>query len=126
MTFRVGQKIVCINDDGFNDHRWCFNYPVKGEVYTVRELVTGPRGVPSIRLIEIKNRVGFSDDGSMRGEPCFTMRRFRPVVKKKTDIGFAHEILRKASRTKETVASGRARDRAICPAVARSNEGRAA
>lgn len=32
------------------------------------------------------------------------VRRFRPIVDKATDISFAHEILRKTSKTKETAA----------------------
>ncbi len=98
MMFHRGQKVVCIDESGWNDRRGLWNYPVKGSVYTVRELTVWWDGMPGIRVEEITNEVGWSSCGRMHCEPMFAAHRFRPLVARKTDIGFAHEILRKADR----------------------------
>jgi hypothetical protein len=125
MTFRTGQKVVYV---GAKISIWRqieralhpYVTPQKDVVYTVANTYATPCGVLMIELLELPSP---ADDYWSAG---FNSCVFRPVVDRKTDIGFAHEILRKASKTKETVASGRARDRATCSAVARFNEGRAA
>jgi hypothetical protein len=80
--FRVGQKVVCVDDTG------TFGICVKGRIYTVTRVM-----------------FGFTEQGVLLAEiapppeyPGFASRRFRPAVDRKTDIGFAHEILRKASK----------------------------
>jgi hypothetical protein len=97
MTFRVGQKVVCIN--GYDDlaKRYGCRGPVKGNVYTIREF--DDRGSePALRLVEITNPLKMHRNISEPIEPAFAVAAFRPVVERKTDIGFAHEILRKASK----------------------------
>jgi hypothetical protein len=97
MTFRVGQKVVCIDDKLHSWPYWAEGVepPVKGEVYTVASMpsISSIDGTLVISLLERRNPFG-----------GFRVTRFRPVVDKTTDIGFAHEILRKAARTKETAA----------------------
>lgn len=93
--FRVGQKVVCV--DATNppaDTMSVQDLPdvnlVKGNIYTV-------------------TAVGLRHPYDLTGLPCITVaeepdlhfywaHRFRPLVERKTDIGFAHEILRKVSR----------------------------
>lgn len=82
MTFRVGQQVVCV-DDSLPANPWHRDHMiVKGQIYTVMALA-GPH------CIDI--------DGSER---AWQNRRFRPLIERKTDIGFAREILRKASKKK--------------------------
>jgi len=80
--FKVGQKVVCI------DTNWskyiCETYPIKGEIYTVRECYkhfTENRYL--IYLEEIVNPPVFSvtvRNGSIGNhEPCFRAERFRAV-----------------------------------------------
>jgi hypothetical protein len=56
----------------------------------------------SLRFDEIRNPNLRYLEGPI--ECSFAAIWFRPLVDKTTDIGFAHEILRKASRMKETTA----------------------
>jgi hypothetical protein len=125
MTYRVGQKVECIRHCGPTTWRaWLTRIahpirgalPIKGRVYEIE----------NITPLDQLELVGLHSPACNYWAAGFNPVFFRPIVERETDIGFAHEILRKASRTKETAASGRARDRAICPAVARFNEGRVA
>lgn len=101
MTFRVGQKVVCVDDGNFSvdRHPWVSNKylpnrPVRGNVYTVRGF--DPDFPESIYLCEIYNPNDLQWANGF-GEGSFLPRRFRPIVERKTDISFAHEILKKAS-----------------------------
>jgi len=88
MTFRVGQKVVCVDDTTPEGFDW-YKMPIKkGAIYTVSQsgLSSWLDGAPAIHLSEVKRSVPF------------WASRFRPVVERKTDISFAHEILRKASK----------------------------
>lgn len=94
MTFRVGQKVICISGPvrAFPDD---VPQPSVGTVYTVREVfLSQKRGELALRLVEIKTRL----NRIYGNEFGYVAVRFRPIVEKKTDIGFAHEILRKVSR----------------------------
>jgi len=91
--FKVGQKMVCVSQGADWPNFPSVNFPKIGEVYTIRDI--GPsykHGGAALRLLEIRNRK-FNI-----GEPNFYVFRFRPVMERKTDISFAHEILRKASK----------------------------
>lgn len=93
--FRVGQKVVCV--DAAN--------PPSG--------ILSRRGLPDVTLVKgniyTVTGVGLRHPYDLTGFPCITVaeepdphfywaHRFRPLVERKTDIGFAHEILRKVSR----------------------------
>ncbi len=52
----------------------------------------------SIRLEEIVNPSDAVWLDDPPAEAAFRKRRFRPIVERKTDISFAHEILRKATK----------------------------
>lgn len=92
--FRVGQKVTMINEwpsvsgKGYGDEIMT----QMGVVYTIRDFVD-VNGHRSIWVCEIVNQVR-KYAGLAPIEQPFPLRNFRPV----TDIGFAHEILRKATK----------------------------
>src|SRR6476620_678565 len=76
MTFRVGQKVVCIRHrDGAG--RPGANYPKVGPLYTVRSINDEPKGA-IICLEEIDNAHLIPAHGPI--EPGFIASAFRPVV----------------------------------------------
>jgi hypothetical protein len=84
MNFRVGQKVVCVEDQD------CAGTGVrKGEIYTVAEKVAVYSAYwnthTSVRLAEC-------------GVILFSIVRFRPVVERKTDISVFTKILDDVSR----------------------------
>jgi hypothetical protein len=98
MNFRVGQKVVCVDDaptrrpgrfTGGNH-----GLLTKGEVYTIREIdcrAIHLHNSATVRLTEItlpvKNTwVGLWEEG-------FSPYRFRPAVERKTDISIFTKIL---------------------------------
>jgi hypothetical protein len=86
MTFRVGQKVVCVNAKPTSDSFW--NYavtpPIEGKVYTVsKSNFLNREGVEAIEIAEIKNPYGFG----------FKALRFRPVVERKANISIFKRIL---------------------------------
>lgn len=88
MSFRVGQKVVCVND------RWmdkAFALPVKGSVYTVRDIEVHPSYGTFIRLVEISNPPARFQDGYF--EVSFQVEGFRPVVERKTSIAIFQAML---------------------------------
>jgi hypothetical protein len=86
MTFRIGQKVVCIADRRGRVNDLGLPGFVKGHVYTITSFYEEPPHGLFLSTAELGPRVG--------GQVC----GFRPIVERKTDIGFAHEILRKASK----------------------------
>lgn len=85
MTFRVGQKVVCVDASGAVDPR-----PVKGRVYTiasarwVNACLEPGWGVTLVELPSIE-----TDDHHAE----FFARRFRPIVERKTDISIFIKML---------------------------------
>jgi hypothetical protein len=89
MTFRVGQKVVCVDAAGEAALEL-------GSVYTISEILPPTfcrwRGLKRYTIglwfaeLPVDDEYGYAPE------------RFRPVVERKTDISFAHEILRKASK----------------------------
>ena len=103
MTFHVGQKVVCVDVsfDGVDPRnlpggQYTPNWPIKGEVYTVREVFR-----KSIRLVEVINPK--SRFAEQFGEPAFLQRRFRPIVSRKTDIFALKALLVPGAKIRETV-----------------------
>lgn len=80
-----GDLVVCVDDSQGSDP--VITYPVRGMIYTVRELDHTP-GDPAIYLCEIVNPLRHYLQGYC--EAAFLLRRFRPI--RKPSI----EILRKA------------------------------
>jgi len=95
--FYRGQKVVYI---GYGKLSWLQRaelwlqravFPKVGEVYTVANIYQGPTKL----LIELVEVVKLAELAHPWG---YKPRRFRPVVERKTDIGFAHEILRNVTK----------------------------
>jgi hypothetical protein len=87
MSFRVGQKVVCVKNGAA---KWRGQTQARvGEIYTIRDVYVDPiSGDVGIHLAEIINPL----------HPCgieygFYAKRFRPVVSRKTDISIFHAIL---------------------------------
>ncbi len=82
MTFRVGQKVVCVKQSIGKLHDLGLPGFEKGRIYTISELYEiEPHGV-FLSVYELDSRVG--------GQVC----GFRPVVERDTDISIFTEILR--------------------------------
>lgn len=82
MTFRVGQKVICVNDKF--DCLGVGDYPIKGEIYTIRWI--GERatdGGPGVMLDEI-----FGGWFAPDIEFCFCVKRFRPLTETKSSQSF--------------------------------------
>lgn len=98
--FHVGQNVVCVNAE--NTRRDDVAELVNGQIYTVAWCghYTNLFGetMLSVRLEEVDRTSGASsiDDP----DHPFRATRFRPIQERKTDISFAHEILRKATKRK--------------------------
>lgn len=90
MTFRIGQKAVCIAPGKSN---WAgTNQCVVGSIYTVRQIHIR-LGECGILLEEITNPP-WSFDGLECG---FRASRFRPLVERKTDISVFTALLNPAN-----------------------------
>jgi hypothetical protein len=78
--FRVGQKVVCVDDSYFEDQI------TKGKIYQVHSIAIA-YGDVWIRLCEVYPE----NDGYRR-------RRFRPIVERKTDISIFKSMLTSAGK----------------------------
>jgi hypothetical protein len=94
MTFRVGEKVVCV--DGNFGESWnvagALLRPIAGMTYIVRwvgdwNFCDGT--ALSLRLMEIENP---AKNWLLNGvsEAAFVTSRFRPFVPRKTEISFTH------------------------------------
>lgn len=91
MTYRVGQKIVCIKENPHNHWPDC-PPPRLNRVYTIRAMREGTHGHGlELHLREIVNAKRRAAEEF--GEPYYHHSRFRPAVDKKTDISIFTEIL---------------------------------
>ncbi len=88
--FRVGQKVVCIDDDwGSAPMGGQVQYlPTKNDVYTVRAITVNGNGKVFIRLHEIVN-----PQTDKHHEAEFWAECFRPVAERKTDISVFRKLL---------------------------------
>ncbi|MGX9392527.1 hypothetical protein ACWX0K_20530 [Nitrobacteraceae bacterium UC4446_H13] len=88
--FRVGQKVECIREP-LPGHGCPYPIFEKGAIYTVAsiEIVEDETFITAVELHPLVS-------GEIHG--------FRPIVSRPTSIEFAHEILRKATRTDEVSA----------------------
>ena len=89
MTFRIGQKVVCVDSAAYPDRNgWRDDSPTAGTVYTVSGFYTSPvDGSGCITLVELKRNPIVISRG-VRGYRAF---RFRPV--KTTDISALTALL---------------------------------
>lgn len=86
MAFHVGQKVVCVDADGVNPLLHSLD---KGAVYQLRHLLVDDFGVEGCFLVGVKNFC-HAYTGIEHG---YEIRRFRPVVTRKTDISIFTEML---------------------------------
>jgi len=103
MTFRIGQKVVCVGLKGKPGIDWAswLSYwkvalPKRGSVYVVRDTRDGGER-QLIRLVEIINPIVEWID-SPPTEPWFWSIGFRPLIERSTDTGMAmlKEILERS------------------------------
>lgn len=95
MTFRVGQKVVCIgsnenpklSDAADKAHR----KPDINQIYTIRSMFAWKHLV-LVRLYEVDNRHLMPIMG-VSVEPGYDSRGFRPLVERKTDISIFTRML---------------------------------
>lgn len=80
--FRVGQKVVCIKDEG----QTVPPYVKKNAIYTIAEIK---------ELIWFGTGLEFVELGPCCIGGCFPACYFRPVVERKTDISVFTDILHK-------------------------------
>lgn len=89
MTFRVGQKVVCV-DDGPGD----FSGPsflALNSIYTIRGFCENIHGEIGLLLEEVRPDLPRLMTGQERG---FMQKRFRPLVERKTDISIFTQMLK--------------------------------
>jgi hypothetical protein len=84
MTFRVGQKVVCIRHLDWAGWPGA-TYPKVGPIYTVRSINDEPKGA-IICLEEIDNAHLSRAHG--RIEPGFIASAFRPIIEIKKRVSF--------------------------------------
>ncbi len=92
MTFHVGMKVVCVDDDFGKNHNGEL-LPKLNQIYTIRTIEENPfkPGNFGIRLFEIVNHMFEYDDDF--AECRFSALQFRPVVERKTDISIFTKML---------------------------------
>lgn len=94
MTFRVGQKVVCVKEPSRDPLNTNEVVPTLGNIYTIRSIAEYIGGT-GVRVFEIVNAPCLYADGFM--EVAFAAFCFRPLVERKTDITIFHRILDEAS-----------------------------
>ena len=110
--FRVGQKVVCVDDRDtpaysstaiYRNFIGGMNGLQEGRVYTVRALGEWPAapGTTGVWLVEIIRPIT-SHAAEEFGEPPYAAARFRPAIERKTDISVFTAMLN-PSRKEVTV-----------------------
>ncbi len=100
MSFRVGQKVVCIDDKPNGLHKSWGDSPIyKGQIYVIRDIEIGFRhpfaGVEDCVRLEGIDRTYYGVDWPYRKS------RFRPLVETKTSI----EVFNRMLTPKEEIAA---------------------
>ena len=84
VSFRVGQRVMCVDGSphwgGMGDEI----LPVEGKIYTIRDLVDCKEEGIGVRVDEIVNAPRLYRTGFMEG--CLLPERFRPLVETNIDI----------------------------------------
>lgn len=93
MTFRVGQKVVCIrgsHDRADHVRLAGAQHVFESTIYTIRDLVlSNPHHRPAVLLEEVVNPLSLI----WGTEYCFDITRFRPLIERKTDISIFTRML---------------------------------
>jgi len=94
MTFRIGQKVVCISDEWRNpQYELPVAMPMKHGVYTIRAMGLGTCGDNGEEQIGLLFQEFIYPIASCGFEPSFSSRCFRPIVERKTDISIFQKML---------------------------------
>jgi hypothetical protein len=102
MAFQVGQKVVCFKGSEGNSISRSkalamgYTHPELGEVVTIKTLNVWPH--MTILTFQEHDNSHIQRLLDSAYEPGFDAACFRPLAEKKTDISFAFEILRKATK----------------------------
>jgi hypothetical protein len=104
MNFRVGQRVVCVDDAPCSDEACRHNGIHNDEIYTIRSI----ERCPTTRRFGIRlEGITLPYHRALRAECMFRASRFRPVIDRKTDISIFHQIARDVENNvparKETV-----------------------
>jgi hypothetical protein len=95
--FRVGQKVVCV-DDTWKSPFWneVTYKPTEGVIYEVRRVIPGwwPCGATGILLVELVNPERKWVGDPIKSECPFWIERFRPIVERKTSIEIFTRMLK--------------------------------
>ena len=102
MSFHVGQKVICVNNEPHEGRPWVPGEEVVvGQIYTIRR-VHFWRDHPVVWLEEVRRAIG---SVAKWGPDCgYGQFRFRPAVERKTDISIFTQIL-DGVRDKETISN---------------------
>ncbi len=89
MTFRVGQKVVCVDDADCFDQRWLgLRAAIRnGNVYQIAWTGLGRTGTPCVRLVSVRR------DHPDQPDAPFGAFRFRPVVQRDASIEIFRAML---------------------------------
>lgn len=81
--FRIGQKVVCVDDENFVNYDPSSPSPRKGSLYTIR-------GFNKTGLVLLEEVIGKPKQfKEFYGEGGYFHWRFRPVVTKSTEAGMS-------------------------------------
>lgn len=104
MNIQVGMKAVCVDTSDRNFGDWpsfgTLDGLTRGRIYTIRA-IGDYRGFPCVWLEEIAR----ASDSSLNGEVGYSVRRFCPVIERKTDISVFTVMLTPSPTKREPVAS---------------------
>lgn len=98
LTAKPGDRIVCVDDAWPADvlaaiRHYSVTLPVKGKIYTVRQIgFSELKQHWALRMVEIVND-RLQVEGYEFGEPTFGVARFRPLIKRPTDIAIFTAML---------------------------------
>jgi hypothetical protein len=109
MTFRVGQKVVCVGGDDPFPNVWSDikTNVTTGHIYTVRDVDISY--VPFYGCAGIRVEEEFIDPINYKGEliePAILAIHFRPVVEKQTDISIFTALLNTKQRENALCGNG--------------------
>jgi hypothetical protein len=92
--FRVGQKVVCVDASDQRNRK----FPVtKGTIYTIQAIVEALDFMGDGGACAFLCGLGRDVCPIMGKQTPFALRRFRPIVERKTDISIFTEMLRRES-----------------------------
>lgn len=98
LTAKPGDCVVCVDDHWREEQLAAIaahncTLPIKGKIYTLRQIGYSEfHHLWLLRLVEIVNP-RFEVENCHLGEPTFNVRRFRPLIRRPTDISIFKAML---------------------------------